>query len=133
MTRFMHQYSWQTVFERLEEQGPIRIIKLFKLGLQEMPRLEKAFVSSIKEEHQKAREEVLALFHRINFEMHKAMQESSLSEEEFTKEVKKNSNFTPEEWAQLARVPELIGRHHQELFAKRAFNTPKKRNPFFKV
>ena len=133
MTQIMHHYSWQVAFDRIEEAGPARIVRLFKLGLKEMPRLEQMFLGSNPDEHQKARDEIIALFRRIDLEMQKAIQESSLSEEAFTKEVKKNSNFTPEEWAQLARVPELIGHHHQELFTRKAYSGPTRRNPFFKV
>ena len=127
----MTHYAWQLVFDRLEEKGPRRIVTLFKLGLKEMPRLEKAFLSST--EHKSARVEVLALFSRINIEMNKAISESNLSPDDFIKEVKKATNFTPEEWSQLSRIPELLGKHHSELFSERAFNTPKKRNPYFKV
>lgn len=129
----MELYSWQVAFDRLEEQGPMRVIRLFKIGLQEMPRLEKTFLSGSPDEQKKARNEILAIFHRISLEMQKAIQESGLAEDDFTKQVQKKSNFTSDEWAQLARVPELIGRHHNEIFAKKAFNTSKKRNPFFKV
>ena len=133
MTQLMADYTWQITFDRLEEQGPQRIITLFKWGLKEMPRLEKMFLSSTPDDHCKAREEIIALFHRIDLEMRKAMQNSPLSPEEFIKEVKKESHFSREELSQLSRVPELIGHHHNELFAKRAFDTPKKRSPFFKV
>ncbi len=129
----MTHYSWQLSFDRLEEKGTARIITLFKMGLKEMPRLERAFLTHDKEEHKKAREEVLALFGRIDLEMNHAIEESELSPDDFAKEVKKSNNFTQEEWGQLARVPELIGKHHTELFAQRAYNTPKKRTPFFKV
>lgn len=129
----MTQYAWQALIDHLEDQGPARVVKIFKVGLQEMPRLERAFLSSNPTEHQQARNEILALFHRVDIEMQKAMQNSELSQEDFIKEIKKHSNFTPEEWVQLSRIPELIGRHYNELFAKRAFNTPKKRSPYFKV
>jgi hypothetical protein len=133
MSKAMTHYAWQLVFDRLEEKGPQRIITLFKLGLKEMPRLEKSFLSSNEQEHKNAREEVVALFSRINIETNKAISESNLSPDDFIKEVKKTHNFTTEEWNQLSRVPELVGKHHSELFAQRAFNTPKKRNPYFKV
>lgn len=129
----MTHYSWQPVFERLQEKGPQRIVTIFKLGLKEMPRLEGAFLGPNPEDHKKAKEEIVALFHCIDIEMQQAISESNFSPAEFIQQVKKAANFTPEEWGQLSRVPELIGQHHSELFAKRAFNTPKKRNPFFKV
>ena len=129
----MTHYAWQLVFDRLEEKGSLRIVMLFKIGLKEMPRLEHLFLSSNKQEHKSASEEVRALFSRIDIEMNQAITDSKLSPEEFIKEVKKATNFTSEEWSQLSRVPELVGKHHGELFAKRAFNTPKKRNPYFKV
>ncbi len=129
----MTHYTWQSLFDRVEEEGPKRIVALFKVGLKEMPRLERAFLSPHPEEHTKAREEVLALFSRIDIEMNQAIADSKLDPEEFIQQVKKTSNFSPEEWGQLARVPELVGKHHTELFAQRAFHTPKKRSPFFKV
>lgn len=129
----MNQYSWQLVFDRLEEVGPARIVTLFKLGLKEMPRLEGCFASTIPGERQKAVDEIRALFSRIDLEMNKAISDSKLSPEEFQKEVKKGTHFTPEEWRLLSRIPELIGSHHSELLAKRAYDTPKKKNPFFKA
>src|SRR5574342_1227635 len=129
----MAHYTWQLIFDHLEEKGPERIVTLFKLSLKEMPRLEQAFLSSNEQEHKKAAEEVRALFGRIDLEMTKEITESKLSPEEFNDAVKKGTNFTAEEWKQLSRVPGLIGHHHSELFSKRAFNTPKKRSPYFKV
>lgn len=133
MSHLMTHYTWQPAFDRVQEKGPQKIVSLFKLGLKEMPRLERTFASSIVQEHKAAREEVLALFSRIDQEMNREIAESKLSPEEFSQAVKKATNFTQEEWAQLARVPELIGKHHTELFAQRAFNTPRKRSPYFKV
>ena len=127
----MTHYTWQVIFDRLEGEGPQRIITLFKLALKEMPRLEKAFTHA--KEQTQAAAEIRALFSRVEIEMTRAMTNSRLSPEEFIKEVRSSKNFTPVEWEQLARVPELIGHHHKELFTKRAFNTPKKRTPFFKV
>lgn len=133
MCQFMNHYSWHQAFDHVKEQGPQRIVQFFKIGLHEMPRLEKELLSSHKETHQKAAEEIRALFDLINREMNKALLETTLAKDAFIKELKKNKNFTPEEWAQLERVPQLLGQHHSEIFAQRAYNTPKKRSPFFKV
>ncbi len=133
MSWFMTHYAWQQTFDRVPEKGPQKIIALFKLALKEMPRLERTFSSGLQQEHKAAREEVLALFSRIDQEMNREIADSSLSPDEFAIVVKKATNFTQEEWALLAKVPELIGKHHTELFAQRAFNTPKKRGPYFKV
>jgi hypothetical protein len=129
----MTQYTWQLAFDRLKEQGPQRIVTLFKIGLQEIPRLEKSLLNSTKQDQDAAAKEVRALFGRIHLELTQAISDSRLSPEEFIKQVRINKNFTPEEWERLSRVPELIDHHHKELFANRAFNTPKKRGPFFKV
>jgi hypothetical protein len=129
----MTHYSWQQAFDHVKEQGPQRVVQFFKIGLHEMPRLEKELLSSNKETHKKAAEEIRALFDLINSEMNKAMQKTTLSKDEFIKEMKKNKNFTPEEWGQLERVPQLLGQHHSEIFVQRAYKTPKKRSPFFKV
>ncbi|MGH2640001.1 MAG: hypothetical protein ACRDF4_12095, partial [Rhabdochlamydiaceae bacterium] len=115
----MTHYTWQLIFDRLEEKGPQRIITLFKVGLKEMPRLEQAFLGPNEQESKNAGEETRALFSRIDLEMNQAMTDSKLSPEDFIKEVKKATNFTSEEWSQLARVPELVGKHHAELFANR--------------
>lgn len=131
MCQGMTQYAWQKAFEHVQEEGPQRIVQFFKIALAEMPRLE-AQISNY-DEQKKARDEAVALFHQIDLEMHKVMQSSKLSPEEFVKEFKRNKNFTPEEWGQLSRVPELIGKHRLELFASQAFKTPKKRSPYFKV
>lgn len=133
MSQLMTHYTWQTAFDHVQEKGPQKIVSLFKLGLKEMPRLERTFASPIVQEHKAARDEVLALFSRIDQEMNREIAESNLTPEEFSQAVKKATNFTQEEWGQLARVPELIGKHHTELFAQRAFNTPRKRSPYFKV
>ncbi len=133
MSQVMTDYSWKLAFDRVKEKGPQKIVLLLKMGLKEMPRLERSFFSPSDEEQKKAKEEVLALFSRIDLEMNHEVSDSKLSPEEFSKELKKTTNFTPEEWGQLSRVPELIGKHHSELFAQRAFKTPKKRSPYFKV
>jgi len=133
MSHLMTEYSWKRAFDQIEEKGPQKIVALFRIGLKEMARLERSFLSPKEEERNKARDEVLALFGRIDIEMNQEISASKLSPDEFSKELKKTSNFTPEEWGQLSRVPELIGKHHSELFAQRAFNTPKKRSPYFKV
>lgn len=133
MSVLMTDYSWKLAFDRMEEKGPQKIVLLFKIALKEMPRLERSFLSPNAEEQKKAREEVLAIFSRIDLEMNQEISDSKLSPDEFSKELKKTSNFTQEEWGQLSRVPELIGKHHSELFAQRAFKTPKKRSPYFKV
>ncbi len=133
MCQLMTHYSWQQAFENVKEEGPQRVIQFFKIGLHEMPRLEKELVSSNQETHKRVTEEIRALFERINAEMNKAMQETTLSKAEFIKELKKNKNFTTEEWNQLERVPELLGQHYSQIFATRAFKTPKKKSPYFKV
>jgi hypothetical protein len=130
MSHRMTHYTWQLMFDRLEEKGVGRIVTLFKLALKELPRLERTFLSHDRDA---ARNEVLALFSRLDIEMKHEIENSELTPEEFSKAVKKTTNFTQEEWGLLARVPELIGNHHTELFAQRAFNTPKKRSPFFKA
>lgn len=125
------QYSWEKAFEHVEEAGPQRVVKFFKIALGQMARLEAQFAS--KAEHDKARQETIALFNRVHLEMQKTLQASKLDPEDFTKAVKKHQNFTSEEWRLLARIPELIGEHHKDLFARQAFQTPKKKSPYFKV
>ncbi len=124
-------YSWEKAFEHVEEEGPQRVVKFFKIALGEMARLEAQFAS--KAEHDKARLETIALFQRVNLEMQQSIQASKLDPDDFIKEVKKHQNFSPEEWRLLSRVPELIGEHHKDLFARQAFKTPKKKSPYFKV
>jgi hypothetical protein len=133
MCQVMNHYAWQLAFEHVKEEGPQKIVQFFKIGLNEMPRLEREFLSSTPEDRNNARKEILTLFKRIDLEMSHAMQQSKISEEEFIKEVRKSSNYTPEEQKLLTRIPELMGQHHSELFSRRAYDTPKKRSPFFKV